>query len=136
MCNGHIEPEVKETCEFEINVSAAPPFLPFEVVLDFKRKKGLHTEYIADKSLLDYSCGSDAVLDPYTNICHQLSCANGYVVSKTDFSRCTPVINDTIKQPEYVNTLNVQLQMVPTKTTRMVSDELTFLAEKAVSDLI
>ncbi|KAH3753026.1 hypothetical protein DPMN_187656 [Dreissena polymorpha] len=26
MCNGRIESEVKETCEFEINVSAAPPF--------------------------------------------------------------------------------------------------------------
>ncbi|KAH3748527.1 hypothetical protein DPMN_182973 [Dreissena polymorpha] len=69
-------------------------------------------------------------------MCRQLSCANGYVVSKTDLSRCTPVIKDTITHPEYVHTLNVQLQMVSTKTTRMVSDELTFLAETAVSDLI
>ncbi|KAH3755333.1 hypothetical protein DPMN_190024 [Dreissena polymorpha] len=66
MCNGHIEFEVKETCEFEKTVSAAPTFLPFTVVLDFKRKEGLNTEYIADKSLLDDSCGSYAVLDPYT----------------------------------------------------------------------
>ena len=57
---------MKDTCEFEKTVSAAPTFLPFTVVLDFKRKEGLNTEYIADKSLFDESCGFDAVLDPYT----------------------------------------------------------------------
>ncbi|KAH3748537.1 hypothetical protein DPMN_182983 [Dreissena polymorpha] len=76
MCNGHIESEVEETCEIdeigpplppcEIGKRCPPLPIPFTVVLDFKSKENENTEYIADKSLLDDSCGTGAVLDAYT----------------------------------------------------------------------
>ncbi|KAH3752096.1 hypothetical protein DPMN_186706 [Dreissena polymorpha] len=130
LCNEHsddTEFSAADTClDFEYYEYEIPWLISFTSLLDFSKDGDLTVDATEDESLSHDSCGSDAVIDPFTNTCRQLSCAKGFAISQ-NYDRCTPEIKGRIAILEPFYGMNIQLQIVPTKTAHL--DDILSLAE-------